>query len=149
MAGDTAEELERFRRQWQEEVTARSSKAETSSSTSKSKRKISTQKPEGQSQISVPLQKQSKQEQSKETSDDWEHGYHDLENKDEARRLGEASSSGHAVPPKELTSALDHYERAVERESDGNLGDSLSLYRKAYRVSGSDSSDKDLHLYRR
>jgi F-box protein 9 len=31
-------------------------------------------------------------------------------------------------------SALDHYEKAVEREAVGNLGDSLQLYRKAFRV---------------
>lgn len=35
----------------------------------------------------------------------------------------------------ELVSALDHFEAAVVRETQGNLGDSLSLYRKAFRVS--------------
>jgi F-box protein 9 len=35
----------------------------------------------------------------------------------------------------EPTSALEHFERAVEKEAEGNLGDSLSHYRKAYRVS--------------
>lgn len=35
---------------------------------------------------------------------------------------------------KEPVTALDHYERAVEKESAGSLGDSLNLYRKAYRV---------------
>lgn len=44
-----------------------------------------------------------------------------------------------AVPPSnkddgDLVTALDHYERAVERESQGSLGDSLMLYRKAFRV---------------
>lgn len=34
----------------------------------------------------------------------------------------------------EPVTALDHYERAVEREAAGSLGDSLSLYRKAFRV---------------
>jgi F-box protein 9 len=34
----------------------------------------------------------------------------------------------------EPVSALDHYEKAVEREAAGKLGDSLSLYRKAFRV---------------
>lgn len=36
---------------------------------------------------------------------------------------------------KELVSALDHYEEAMEKEAQGSMGDSLSLYRKAYRVS--------------
>jgi hypothetical protein len=34
----------------------------------------------------------------------------------------------------EPKSALEHYEKAVEKESQGSLGDSLNLYRKAYRV---------------
>lgn len=42
---------------------------------------------------------------------------------------------GPAEPPKKLTSALDHYEEAMEKEAMGNMGDSLKLYRKAYRVS--------------
>lgn len=35
---------------------------------------------------------------------------------------------------KEPVSALEHYEKAVEREAAGSLGDSLRLYRKAFRV---------------
>ncbi|KAB5578590.1 hypothetical protein GE09DRAFT_1090343 [Coniochaeta sp. 2T2.1] len=41
---------------------------------------------------------------------------------------GEAGRSGEPV------SALEHFEQAVEREAAGNLGDSLRLYRKAYRL---------------
>ena len=36
---------------------------------------------------------------------------------------------------KEPVSALDHYERAVERETQGQLGESLKLYQKAFKVS--------------
>lgn len=35
---------------------------------------------------------------------------------------------------KEINSALEHYERAVEKEDQGKLGDSVKLYRQAYRV---------------
>ncbi|KAK4188512.1 putative F-box protein [Podospora australis] len=35
---------------------------------------------------------------------------------------------------KEPVTALEHYEKAVEREAAGNLGDSLALYRKAFRM---------------
>ncbi|KAM3528472.1 hypothetical protein MY4038_005884 [Beauveria bassiana] len=35
---------------------------------------------------------------------------------------------------KKLVSALDYYEEATEKESQGNMGDSLQLYRKAYKV---------------
>jgi F-box protein 9 len=39
------------------------------------------------------------------------------------------------TPRTEPKSALEHFERAVEKEAEGNLGDSLQHYRKAYRVS--------------
>ncbi|KAL3480695.1 hypothetical protein BJX99DRAFT_220099 [Aspergillus californicus] len=38
------------------------------------------------------------------------------------------------APRTEPQSALEHFERAVEREAEGNLGDSLQHYRKAYRL---------------
>jgi F-box protein 9 len=34
----------------------------------------------------------------------------------------------------EPNTALEHFERAVEKEAAGKLGDSLQHYRKAYRV---------------
>ncbi|PNY23785.1 Uncharacterized protein TCAP_06277, partial [Tolypocladium capitatum] len=37
-------------------------------------------------------------------------------------------------PARELVSALDHYEEAMEKEAQGNMGDSLKLYRQAYRL---------------
>ncbi|CAG7950122.1 unnamed protein product [Penicillium nalgiovense] len=46
----------------------------------------------------------------------------------------------------EPTSALEHFERAVEKEAEGNLGDSLSHYRKAYRLDSSvDKSYRNKH----
>lgn len=48
---------------------------------------------------------------------------------------------------KEPESALEHYERAVEKENQGNLGDSLVHYRKAYRLDASvDVSYKHKHF---
>ncbi|RFU76413.1 hypothetical protein TARUN_5826, partial [Trichoderma arundinaceum] len=51
------------------------------------------------------------------------------------------SSSGHLLSDtpgkhveKALVSALDHYEEAMEKEAEGNMGESLRLYRKAYRL---------------
>ncbi|KKA26196.1 hypothetical protein TD95_000074 [Thielaviopsis punctulata] len=35
---------------------------------------------------------------------------------------------------RELVSALDHFEEAIKKEAHGNLGDSLNLYRKAFRM---------------
>lgn len=42
-----------------------------------------------------------------------------------------SQSSGDTGP----VSALDHFEEAMEKEAQGNMGDSLLLYRRAYRVS--------------
>ncbi|KJZ71592.1 hypothetical protein HIM_08986 [Hirsutella minnesotensis 3608] len=38
------------------------------------------------------------------------------------------------APDRTLVSALDHYEEAMEKEAQGNLGESLKLYRQAYRL---------------
>ncbi|KAL7949675.1 hypothetical protein V8C42DRAFT_311615 [Trichoderma barbatum] len=51
------------------------------------------------------------------------------------------SSSGHLLSDapgkhdeKPLVSALDYYEKAMEKEAQGNMGESLRLYRQAYRL---------------
>lgn len=47
----------------------------------------------------------------------------------------------------EPKSALEHFERAVEKEGQGNLGESLSHYRKAYRLDAKvDQSYKNKHF---
>jgi F-box protein 9 len=44
-------------------------------------------------------------------------------------------------------SALEHYEKAVEKETEGNLGESLKLYRKAFRMDeGVDKSYKEKYF---
>lgn len=43
---------------------------------------------------------------------------------------GASTSSGDKI----LVSALDHFEEAMIREAQGNMGDSLKLYRQAYKV---------------
>ncbi|KAF7587152.1 F-box only protein 9 [Aspergillus hancockii] len=48
---------------------------------------------------------------------------------------------------KEPKSALEHFERAVEKEAEGNLGDSLQHYRKAYRLdSAVDKTYRNKHF---
>ncbi|KAI1127124.1 hypothetical protein F5Y10DRAFT_243472 [Nemania abortiva] len=52
-----------------------------------------------------------------------------------------------AEGPKEPKTALDFYEHAVERESTGKLGDSLQLYRKAFRMDDNvDRQYRDKHF---
>ncbi|KAH0492420.1 hypothetical protein TgHK011_007376 [Trichoderma gracile] len=55
--------------------------------------------------------------------------------------LPPTSSGGHLLSDapgkhdeKPLVSALDHYEKAMEKEAQGNMGESLRLYRQAYRL---------------
>lgn len=46
-------------------------------------------------------------------------------------------------------SALEHYEKAVEKETEGDLGESLKLYRKAFRMDdGVDKSYKEKYFRR-
>ena len=134
MAGDTTEELERFRRQWKEEVIARSKGVASSGKSARPPapllRNSGTTQP-GRS--AAPTFHKSYRETG-EADELGDHDYHDLENKDKSRKLGEAGEGIHPEAREEPTSALEHYERAVERETEGNLGDSLSHYRKAYRV---------------
>ena len=137
MAGDTTKELERFRQQWQQEVTQRR-KGSPSASLIKSTR------PPRLSQIgsgsilpdrsAPPLLRRKTREDEAYLDETGGDAYHDLDNKDDARRLGEDGARIHPSNRQEPRSALDHYELAVERESEGSLGDSLNHYRKAYRV---------------
>jgi F-box protein 9 len=64
------------------------------------------------------------------------HFFENLGEKQHGRRLDETSAqaAAAAASSKEPTSALEHYEKAVEREDQGRQGESLSLYRKAFKV---------------
>lgn len=116
-------ELEHFRQQWRAEVTARSQSDGNKSAQSKAPRRP------------PPISSLSAKKVSgivKEADDDVEppkifglDGARDVE-----RQYAESSKSG----AKEPQSALEHYEKAVEREAQGSLGDSLTLYRKAFKV---------------
>lgn len=148
MVGNTAEELERFREQWQQEVTQRA-KGAASPSFHKSAR---PPRPLQSSSGEIPLERAAPPLIRRQTRVAEEHvedlggeGYHDLEDKDERRRLGEAGERIHPSNKQEPHSALDHYELAVERESEGSLGDSLNHYRKAYRVRISRTHYTNIH----
>ncbi|OAQ97552.1 hypothetical protein LLEC1_05943 [Akanthomyces lecanii] len=52
----------------------------------------------------------------------------------EARTLGSSMDAAAKPRANKLVSALDHYEEAMEKEAEGNMGDSLQLYRKAYKM---------------
>ncbi|KAI1157793.1 hypothetical protein F5B18DRAFT_139960 [Nemania serpens] len=63
---------------------------------------------------------------------------------------GKASGGEGAEVPKDPETALEFYEHAVERESAGKLGDSLQLYRKAFRMDDNvDQKYRDKHFAHR
>jgi F-box protein 9 len=137
---ETNSELESFRQQWKAEVSARSKAPEGLSFEASTGIGISA---------SSTLTKASSLDEPPASlrrfldKDVVEAGdtrtYNDLKNKEDAFRIGAEGDSSEARNSAlerraEPVSALEHFERAVEREDQGNLGDSLGHYRKAYRV---------------
>ena len=131
-------ELERFRNQWREEVTKRSKgdrlTGNKPTSTVGSQPLATTSNRPLQSNVPPPTAIKARGEEEEDSPN--REGYHDLEDKDESRRLGQDAEGiyPNVLPEEEPRSALEHFERATEKEDQGSLGDSLSHYRKAYRV---------------
>ncbi|CAG8075626.1 unnamed protein product [Penicillium salamii] len=133
-------ELESFRRQWREEVTRRS--------------RPKTSTPPAPTPTAPPLSRLPPTRHEASHRNEVEEEGPPLASFDPdelAQQVGELSvepaaedfSRREAVEP---TSALEHFERAVEKEAEGNLGDSLSHYRKAYRLdSAVDKSFRNKH----
>lgn len=121
---DANPELETFRQKWREEVSAKVQDSRSTAGPSKGPRRLPyiTQLPESNTPKSL------------EESDD--HGEPpSIFGLDAAGTDDDNEVNGFNVSNNEPQSALEHYEKAVERENQGSLGDSLNLYRKAYRVS--------------
>ena len=122
-------ELESFRQKWREEVSARSKtegkKASNAGPSTSSRRhqaapRLATDRTVNLSEdYDVHLQPQAS------------HSF-DRASGSPGDEHGESSKS--KIGSREPQSALEHYEKAVERETQGSLGDSLDLYRKAFRV---------------
>lgn len=124
---DVNPELEHFREQWRAEVRARN----TTSSTL-------------QQQGSVPIYPESSRDPVSRPpgSTHLSAGKPKVADTDEDYVEARTFDDPEPVQPKkqaeqqgqEPVTALDHYECAVEKETQGSLGDSLMLYRKAFRV---------------
>lgn len=127
----TEAELENFRQKWREEVSKKAKgKAPSTAAPARATQASSSRTPATKS--NAPEISAHARHQSVEEIDEVEpHTYHDLEEKQHGRRLDETAPPAAA---KEPSSALEHYEKAVEKESQGSLGDSVNLYRKAFRV---------------
>ncbi|KAL9598487.1 MAG: hypothetical protein Q9219_004460 [cf. Caloplaca sp. 3 TL-2023] len=140
-------DLETFRKQWQEEVTARLRAKERLPGGNRvhesSERRESTT-----GTLVLPLSEIPKEE-AEIVDGVSAQAYHDLENKEDPKRLDveNLGDSQSTHTSKEPESALEHYEKAIEREDQGNLGDSLKLYRQAFRLdAGVDRIYKNKHF---
>ncbi|KAJ5788734.1 hypothetical protein N7457_003724 [Penicillium paradoxum] len=122
-------ELESFRQQWREEVTRRSKPKAAPPATA-----APTDPP--------PIRLPPARHEASHRKEIEEEGppLASFDPDELAQQVGELSfeSTEDDFQRREVAepiSALEHFERAVEKEAEGNLGDSLSHYRKAYRVS--------------
>ncbi|RDW90578.1 putative F-box protein (Pof7) [Aspergillus mulundensis] len=128
-------ELESFRRQWREEVS-RKTKPNNAPGPSRST--------PGRPTAAQPRHFPPTRHEAFARKEEDEEGPAAYSQNDIAQRLDRLSLAKpeeedafhlHSRKPRaEPTSALEHFERAVEREAEGNLGDSLQHYRKAYRL---------------
>ncbi|KAL1993489.1 hypothetical protein VTN49DRAFT_3438 [Thermomyces lanuginosus] len=131
-------ELSEFRRQWREEVTRRaksSSKEPTQGST-----QASSQQTPPSKQYDPPIRHPAadRKEDSSFGESSVEHHYDEFVQRTGQLSLHSTSEDSFVQSSRrEPRSALEHFERAIEKEAEGKLGDSLDHYRKAYRLDAS------------
>ncbi|KAF2630028.1 hypothetical protein BU25DRAFT_429668 [Macroventuria anomochaeta] len=133
----TEAELESFRQRWREEVSARAKgKAPVASAAPADSRPHAP--PRGTASAAAS-HSHARQRSVEETDEVAPYVHQDLGEKQHGRRLDESSAQTAVIASasKEPKTALDHYEKAVERETQGNLGDSVRLYRKAFKLDDS------------
>lgn len=134
MSGPGAEsELDSFRKQWQEEVSRKASRKDHPSvDAARGPVKGSGS---GKQPLLAPPSTSEYAAKDAPQADSFE-GYslNELESKEEGLKLGATKEARKAATSAEPKTALEHYEKAVEKEGIGNLGDSISLYRKAFKV---------------
>ncbi|KAF1988304.1 hypothetical protein K402DRAFT_453000 [Aulographum hederae CBS 113979] len=125
----TEKELENFRRQWREEVSARNKQQTTATASGQTSSSGVAPSRAGTQAVQPPASSQSNHHVHDELEP---RTYHDLVEKEMGRKLDDPTHG--TSSSKEPVSALDHYEKAVERETQGSLGDSVRLYRKAFKM---------------
>lgn len=139
MSDDSNPELESFRRQWRAEVSAKtkpddSNRHHKSAQPAKSKARRPSVIPQT---TAGNLGKESHGEEHSDEDDGHLSPVGESNPVASSSSVEGADNFSKTAAVREPHSALEHYEKAVERELQGNLGDSLKLYRKAVRVSGS------------
>ncbi|KAK4132533.1 hypothetical protein BT67DRAFT_457299 [Trichocladium antarcticum] len=145
-------DLESFRAQWKAEVRAKHAGPGSSRQQQQQQQQQHRQnRPAGGPSTAAPKGKPPPPTQQA-VAQDGDEDYGPAQSFDESTGIGLVASSQAAGLPEaadqgEPVSALEHYEKAVEREVAGNLGDSLRLYRKAFRMDDSvDQKYKNKHF---
>jgi F-box protein 9 len=123
-------ELETFRQKWKEEVSAKSrnegNKVSDAGSSKTSRRPLAAPR--------LSTDKAVKLAEDEEEDYTISHSMPLGDGLNESSNIEEGESSNTKSGSREPRSALEHYEKAVEKETQGSLGDSLDLYRKAFKV---------------
>lgn len=135
MADELKSDLESFREQWKAEVTSKKTEATTASSTQQAQPaspKKARRRPRPPTAFpDLPADKEPKKFVEEESSDD-----EPAPNVN--RRVSVVLADGQhdvlSVTQKTAT-ALECYEKAVQKEEEGDLTESLKLYRRAFKVS--------------
>jgi hypothetical protein len=139
----TETELEQFRQQWREEVSARNKKPTSSNEAIKAQEKAA--QPVKKRPVQAATASTAKRKDVDYSEELEPRAYHDLPDKEDQLKLsveGQAHDRNDAF--REPESALEHYERAVERETQGNLGESMKHYRIAFKVRPSPRKSQQL-----
>ncbi|KAK6355048.1 hypothetical protein TWF696_004174 [Orbilia brochopaga] len=144
-SGELTDELETFWRQWKEDL--------------KSQKQPTVPQTKADEASSSKLQDTSKQSEAGTSTRPVEHRRRPSQARDGARFLHALHEGGHddgirsldldvkptrVLGPGErlltkgpMDTALEHYEAAVEQEKEGNVGESVRLYRKAFKMDAS------------
>ncbi|TKA80217.1 hypothetical protein B0A55_04160 [Friedmanniomyces simplex] len=146
-APGTEAELEAFRQRWREEVSARNKRPDVAERTPHAVPAEQRRKP---AQPLPPIAEAStaRRKDAIDYSEEVEPKvYHDLPDKEEQLKLGVEGQDHDRNAVREPSSALEHYEHAVEKETTGQLGDSITHYRKAFKLdSGVQEAYKRKHF---
>lgn len=126
---ETREALERFRQDWLSEVARNRPSTRDAQDSGSHKRPVPHQ-----SSSSAAIQPSVARRKDDFSEDVEPRAYHDLPDKEENLVLGKEGEQRDREPFKGPSSALEHYEHAVEKETQGQLGDSIKHYRQAFRV---------------
>lgn len=134
-------ELESFRAQWKAEVQAKHAIPGPSRQQQQNQQNRAAAGPSAAARTTHAPGPKGRLAPStkKPVAQDYDGDYVPVQSFDEAAGITPATPALDGGLPKaaeqrEPASALEHYEKAVEKEVAGNLGDSLRLYRKAFRV---------------